>query len=63
MNKKAGKLIDLVFKGVGLAMAVAVVVVNILRAASVETSILLLGIGLFCLAIVNLDSLGRGDVQ
>jgi hypothetical protein len=36
-------------------MAVAVVILNILKTASVETSILLLGIGLFCLAIVNLD--------
>jgi hypothetical protein len=55
-KENVGKLIDLVFKGVGLAMAVAVVVLNILKTAPVETSILLLGVGLFCLAIVNLDS-------
>ena len=56
MNKEnTGKLVDLVFKAVGLAMAVAVVVLNILKAASVETSLLLLGFGLFCLAIINLD--------
>jgi hypothetical protein len=54
-KENVGKLVDLVFKAVGLAMAVAVVVLNILKAASVEISILLLGIGLFCLAIVNLD--------
>ena len=54
-KENIGKLVDLVFKAVGLAMAVAVVVLNILKAASVETSILLLGIGLFCLAIANFD--------
>ena len=54
-KKNVGKLVDLVFKAVGLAMAVAVVVLNILKTASTETSILLLGIGLFCLAIVNFD--------
>jgi len=54
-KQNVGKLVDLVFKAVGLAMAVAVVVLNILKTASTETSILLLGIGLFCLAIVNFD--------
>ena len=54
-KENTGRLVDLVFKAVGLAMAVAVVVLNILKTASVETSILLLGFGLFCLAIVNFD--------
>jgi hypothetical protein len=54
-KENIGKLVDLVFKAVGLAMAVAVVVLNILKTASVETSILLLGIGLFGLAIASLD--------
>jgi hypothetical protein len=54
-KENVGKLVDLVFKAVGLAMAVAVVVLNILKAAPVETSILLLGIGLFCLAIIQFD--------
>jgi hypothetical protein len=54
-KENVGKIVDLAFKGVGLAMAVAVVILNILKAASVETSVLLLGIGLFCVAIVNLD--------
>jgi hypothetical protein len=54
-KENIGKLVDLVFKAVGLAMAVAVVVLNILKAASVETSTLLLGIGLFGLAITSLD--------
>jgi hypothetical protein len=54
-KENVGKLVDLVFKTVGLAMAVAVVVLNILEVASVETSILLLGIGMFGLAITSLD--------
>jgi hypothetical protein len=54
-TENIGKLVDLVFKAVALAMAVAVVVLNILKVASVETSILLLGIGLFGLAITTLD--------
>ena len=54
-KENVGKPVNLVFKTVGLAMAVAVVVLNVLKTASVETSILLLGIGLFCLAIVNFD--------
>jgi hypothetical protein len=54
-KENVGKLIDLVFNAVGLAMAVAVVVLNILKTASIETSILLLGIGLFGLAITSLD--------
>jgi hypothetical protein len=54
-KENVGKLIDLVFKAVALAMAVAVVVLNILKVASTEASILLLGIGLFGLAITALD--------
>jgi hypothetical protein len=54
-KENVGKLVDLVFKAVGLAMTVAVVVLNILKVASVETSVLLLGIGMFGLAITLLD--------
>jgi hypothetical protein len=48
-------IVNLVFKAVALAMGVAVVVLSILHVATVETSILMLGIGLFCLAITELD--------
>ena len=48
-------IVNVVFKAVALAMGVAVVVLSILRVATVETSILMLGIGLFCLAITELD--------
>jgi hypothetical protein len=54
-KENVGKLVDLVFKAVGLSMAVVVVVSNILKVASVETSILLLGIGIFgsAMSLVN----------
>ena len=55
-NKNIGKIVTLVFKGVAMAMAVAAVVLNILKSAPLETQVLLLGIGLACLAIVTLDS-------
>ncbi len=49
-------MIDIVFKGIALAMAVAVVVTNILGVMDTRGQILLLGIGLFALAITLLDS-------
>ena len=55
-TKAVGEIITLVFKGVGMAMPVAVVVVNILGTASLQTQVLLLGIGVACLGIVALDS-------
>jgi hypothetical protein len=55
MDKKISKIVDLVFKGVALAMGVAVVVTNIMGVMQSNGQILLLGIGLFCLAITTLD--------
>ena len=55
-NKSVSQIVTLVFKGVAMAMAVAVVVLNILGSADLQTQVLLLGIGLACLAIVSLDS-------
>ena len=49
------KIVSIVFKAVGLAMGVAVIVLNILKAASIETSITLLGTGLFCLGMAALQ--------
>jgi hypothetical protein len=54
-KENVGKLVDLVFKAVALAMAVAVVVTNILGVMDTRGQILLLGIGLFGLAITMLD--------
>jgi hypothetical protein len=55
MNKKISKIMDLVFKGVALAMGVAVVVTSIMRVMQPNGQVLLLGIGLFCLALTALD--------
>jgi hypothetical protein len=55
-KENIGKLVDLVFKAVALAMAVAVVVTNILGVMDAKGQILLLGIGLFVLAITLLDA-------
>jgi hypothetical protein len=55
-QKNAGKIIDIVFKAIALAMAVAVVVTNILGVMDARGQILLLGIGLFALAITLLDT-------
>ncbi|MBE3038318.1 MAG: hypothetical protein IMZ62_05860 [Chloroflexi bacterium] len=55
MNKKTGKIVTLVFKAVALAMSVAVVVTNIMGVMEPKGQVLLLGIGLFCLAISALD--------
>lgn len=53
-RKSVGEIIDLVLKGVAVAMAVAAVVLNILGNTSVQTISLFLGIGLFCLAVTSL---------
>lgn len=57
-TKKIGKMIDLVLRAIAVAMAVAAVVLNVLAVAAVQTQILLLGIGLFCLAVTALDAKG-----
>lgn len=44
-------LLSIILKGLALAMAVAAVVLSILRASSSNSLITLLGIGLFALAI------------
>jgi hypothetical protein len=54
-KKFTGNIITLVFKGVALAMAVAVVVTSILGVMDAQGQITLLGIGLFGLAVTSLD--------
>lgn len=56
---KYGRMIDLVLKAVALGMAVATLVTGILGAASVETHVTLLGIGLLCLALAALQNAGN----
>lgn len=55
-RKNVGKIIEFVFKGIALAMAVAVVVTNILGVVDIRGQFLALGIGLSALAITQLDS-------
>jgi len=54
-NENIGKIFDLVFKAVALAMGVAVVVTIIMDVMDAKGQVMLLGIGLFCLAITTLD--------
>lgn len=48
-------IISLALRGVALAMGVAAIIIGVLEAASVETIVVLLGIGLFALALDALD--------
>jgi hypothetical protein len=50
-----GYIINLVFKGVSLAMAVAVVVTGILGVMDTQSHITMLGLGLFGLAVTSLE--------
>ncbi len=54
-QKNPGEMVALVFTAVGLAMAVAVIVLNALGTVAIETSVTLLGIGLFGVAVAALD--------
>jgi energy-converting hydrogenase Eha subunit A len=55
MNKRIGKIVDLAFKALALAMGIAVVVTTIMGVMDMKGQILLLGIGLFCLAFTAFD--------
>lgn len=55
-DKSFNQIVTLAFKGVALATGIAVVVLNILGAAKLQTQTFLLGIGLACLAILTLDT-------
>ena len=54
-NNKRKDLINLIFKAIALAMGVAVIVLNILNQIEVKNSIVMLGIGLFCIVIYLLN--------
>ena len=61
--KKYGAIIDLVLKAVGMAMGVVTIVISILGAATTETLILLLGIGLFCLGLAALSNIDEDELD
>ena len=53
MNKK---LINVIFKSVGLAMGVAAVVLSIMKTIDTNTAIILLGIGVTAIGISQFNS-------
>ena len=55
-NTKMKDLINLIFKAVALAMGIAVVVLNILNQIDVKSSIIMLGIGVACIAMYLLEN-------
>ena len=55
-NTKMKDLINLIFKAIALAMGIAVVVLNILNQIDIKSSIIMLGIGIVCMAIYLLDN-------
>ena len=61
MGQQVGRITDLILKAVALAMSVAVVVLNVLGAATVETSITLLSIGLLALALGSFTNVKEPD--
>ena len=55
-NKESIKdLIVLIINTLGVAMGIAVIVLNILNEISTKDSLIMLGIGLFCLSLINLN--------
>lgn len=55
-NKESIKdLIVLIINTLGVAMGIAVIVLNILNEISTKDSLIMLGIGLFCLSLSNLN--------
>ena len=60
-NTKMKDLINLIFKAVALAMGIAVVVLNILNQIDIKSSIIMLGIGIACMAIYLLDNKGNSN--
>ena len=55
-NTKMKDLINLIFKAIALAMGIAVVVLNILNQIDIKSSIIMLEIGIVCIAICLLDN-------
>ncbi len=55
-NNKIKDLINLILKAVAIAMGIGVVVLNILDKIEIKASIIILGIGMFCIGLYLLDS-------
>jgi hypothetical protein len=50
-KSQINEIVQVVLKAIAVAMPVAVVVLNVLKTATAETSVTLLAIGLFALAL------------
>ena len=55
LKKKIDEIVDVAFKGVALAMGIAVVVLSIMKQIEMESAMTMLGIGLTSLAISSLS--------
>lgn len=55
-NNKIKDIINLILKAVAIAMGIGVVVLNILDKIETKSSIIMLGIGVFCIGLYLLDS-------
>ena len=53
LKKKIDEIVDVAFKGVALAMGIAVVVLSIMKQIEMESAITMLGIGLTSLVITS----------
>lgn len=62
-GSKIKDLFNLILKAVALAMGIAVVVLNILDKMDVKTSIILLGIGMFCIGLYLLDDKNTSELK
>lgn len=58
IKKKIDEIIDVAFKGVALAMGIAVVVLSVMKQIEMDSAITMLGIGLTSLAIASLSKKG-----
>ena len=61
MGQQVNKVTALILKVIAFAMAIAVVVLNSMGVATVETSITLLAIGLFAMALGSLSNIKEPD--
>ena len=62
-GSKIKDLFNLILKAVAVAMGVAVIVLNILGKIDIKTSIILLGIGIFCIGLYLLDDKNTNELK
>ena len=60
-GSKVKEIFNLVLKAIALAMGIAVVVLNVLEKIDIKTSVILLGIGMFCIGLYLLDEKYKND--